>query len=85
MSSKDHLQAAAAGRLKSVASALDTTKPAFKNPNHLKFAAGTPPGLPVSWTPLNPVQFLLRSAYIRPHRVALKHPAIGVEWTYSEW
>jgi len=82
---KEQLQASASSRLAAVASALDTKKPAFKNPNHLKFAAGHPKGLPVHWSPLNPVQFLLRSAYIRPHRIALKHPAIGVEWTYSEW
>jgi hypothetical protein len=83
--SKQQIQAAAASRLQSVSSALDKSAAPFKNPNHLKFSAGQPAGMPVWWSPLNPVQFLLRSAYIRPHRIALKHPAIGVEWTYAEW
>lgn len=85
---KEQIQASAARRVQAVASALGGTPPApapFKNPNRLQFQAGLPDGLPVWLSPLNPVQFLLRSAYTRPHRVALKHPALGVEWTYSEW
>lgn len=79
------IQASAVNRLKAHASALDNKKPAFKNPNHLKFAASPPPGQPVWYTPLNPVQFLLRSAFIRPNKMALKHPALGIQWTYAEW
>lgn len=74
-------QASAADRVKHHGAQLG----AFSNPNHLKFAAKLPKGLPVHITPLNPINFLLRSAFIRPHRIALKHPAIGVEWTYAEW
>lgn len=76
------VQAAAAARVQHHGQQLSN---GFSNPNHLKFQARLPAGLPVHITPLNPVNFLLRSAFIRPHRVALKHPAIGVEWTYSEW
>lgn len=79
------IQAAAANRLQQIASVLGKDTPKFVNPNRLKFVAGLPAGLPVHITPLNPVNFLLRSAYIRPHRVALKHPDLGVEWTYAEW
>lgn len=78
---KRDAQAAAADRVKHHGDKLA----GFSNPNALKFQAKLPKGLPVHITPLNPVNFLLRSAFIRPHRVALKHPAIGVEWTYSEW
>lgn len=80
--SKDQLQSQASTRLKHHASQLNSR---HRNPNALKFQAKPPPGLPVHITPLNPVQFLLRSALIRPRRVALKHPGIGVEWTYAEW
>lgn len=59
--------------------------PNFKNVNALKFQAGIPKGLPVHHTPLNPVSFLLRSATIRPNRVAMVHPAKNASWTYAEW
>lgn len=59
--------------------------PDFHNPNALKFQAGVPKGLPVHHTPLNPVSFLLRSATIRPDRVAMVHPAKNASWTYAEW
>lgn len=57
----------------------------FKNPNALTFQAGIPKGLPVHYTPLNPVSFLLRSATVRPNRVAMVHPAKNASWTYAEW
>lgn len=84
MSGKSDIQASAKGRLQHIGSQLSGEK-SFFNPNRLKFAPGLPKNLPVHKTPLNPVSFLLRSAYIRPQRIALKHPAIGVEWTYAEW
>lgn len=84
MSGKNDVQAAAAGRLQHIGKQLDGEK-TFFNPNRLKFAPGLPKGLNINQTPLNPLSFLLRSAYIRPQRIALKHPAIGVEWTYAEW
>ncbi|CAK9781994.1 acetyl-CoA synthetase-like protein [Cutaneotrichosporon oleaginosum] len=84
MSGKNDAQAQAAGRLQHIGSQLDGEN-TFFNPNRLKYAASLPKGRPVNNTPLNPLTFLLRSAYIRPQRIAMKHPAIGVEWTYSEW
>lgn len=59
--------------------------PNFNNSNALKFQAGIPRGLPVHHTPLNPVSFLLRSATIRPNRVAMVHPAKNASWTYAQW
>jgi len=57
----------------------------FNNPNRLKFQPTLPPGLAVNHTPLNPVNFLLRSATVRPKRVAVIHPAKNAKWTYEEW
>jgi hypothetical protein len=57
----------------------------FVNEHRNKFEPGLPAGLPVNHTPLNPVSFLLRSATIRPNRVALQHHDLGVQWTYAEW
>ena len=84
-----------AARLKQVVSALtgsitgnqaaDGQQSPFHNPNALKFQAGYPKGLAVNHTPLNPVSFLLRSATIRPDRVAMVHPAKNAQWTYAEW
>lgn len=85
----------AVARLQQVVSAITgsgTTDPqdahvdySFNAANHLKFQASLPKGLPVNKTPLNPVSFLLRSATIRGERVALQHPAKGLQWTYAEW
>lgn len=83
MSGKNDAQSQAAGRLQHIGSQLG--EQTFFNPNRLKYVAGMPKGRAVNNTPLNPLTFLLRSAYIRPQRIAMKHPAIGVEWTYAEW
>lgn len=84
MTGKNDIQASAASRLQHISKQLDGKK-TFFNPNRLKFTAALPKGLAVNNTPLNPLSFLLRSAYIRPQRIAMKHPAIGGEWTYAEW
>lgn len=83
MSGKNDVQAQAAGRIQHIGTQLDGNQ-TFFNPNRLKYVPGVK-GRAVNNTPLNPLTFLLRSAYIRPQRIAMKHPAIGVEWTYSEW
>ncbi|GAA6058741.1 hypothetical protein JCM10212_003429 [Sporobolomyces blumeae] len=55
-------------------------------PSHsLRFRPALPAGLPVHWTPLNPISFLLKAASIRPDHPAIVHPARGVAWTYREW
>ena len=41
--------------------------------------------LPVSFTPLNPITFLLKAASIRPNHIAISHPETGRSWTYEEW
>ena len=43
------------------------------------------PSLSTSYTPLNPLAFLLKAASIRPSHVAISHPEANVQWTYSEW
>lgn len=48
-----------------------------------------PAGLSPSYTPLNPIAFLLKAASIRPNHIALRHPTpargAGRLWTYAEW
>ena len=77
-------------RLRQIATAITGSGPAkedpnFRNPHRPQFLPSLPKGLKVNHTPLNPVSFLLRSATIRPNRIAVQHPAKGVSWTYSEW
>ncbi|KAI0257390.1 acetyl-CoA synthetase-like protein [Lactifluus subvellereus] len=47
----------------------------------------TPPGLPVNFHPLNPLEFLLRAAQIYPDKLALAHPDVQFPafYTYSVW
>ncbi|GAA5919156.1 hypothetical protein JCM1841_002476 [Sporobolomyces salmonicolor] len=55
-------------------------------PDHAtRFRPALPAGLPIHWTPLSPISFLLKAAQIRPLHVALTHPRRGVEWTYQDW
>lgn len=58
---------------------------AEEQPLATRFRPALPPGLPVSYTPLNPVTFLLRAAQVRPNHTAIVHPEKGLSWTYSEW
>lgn len=43
--------------------------------------------LPVSFSPLNPIQFLLRAALICPDKLAIAHPNVKhpVYYTYGTW
>jgi hypothetical protein len=49
------------------------------------FRPKLPAGLPPSYTPLNPLSFLLKAASIRPDHPALLHPAKSLSYTFSEW
>lgn len=58
---------------------------ASEQPLATRFRPKLPPGLHPSFTPLNPVTFLLKAATIRPHHVALTHPEKGLSYTYYQW
>lgn len=76
----------AGDRLKQVANHL---KPAEAVPSvkahGARFRPTLPDGLPVSYTPLNPVTFLLKAALIKPHHLAVVHPEKGLSWNYLDW
>ncbi|GAA5961273.1 hypothetical protein JCM3765_002894 [Sporobolomyces pararoseus] len=70
-------------RLNQVASHLE---PSPASPPHFqRFRPSLPPNLPINYTPLNPLSFLLKAASIRPDHTAILHPARNLKFTYREW
>ncbi|KAM0755063.1 acetyl-CoA synthetase-like protein [Meredithblackwellia eburnea MCA 4105] len=51
----------------------------------MSFRPRLPGGLSTSYTPLNPLTFLLKAANIRPDHPAIIHPEKNVQWTYRQW
>ncbi|GAA6039030.1 hypothetical protein JCM8097_000162 [Rhodosporidiobolus ruineniae] len=78
----------AAERLSQVQQQLAHSSPPRPD-NSSRFRPALPACLPVSYTPLNPLSFLLKAASIRPSHPALvyHHPHLdrAFEWSYSAW
>ncbi|GAA5909022.1 uncharacterized protein JCM6883_002582 [Sporobolomyces salmoneus] len=73
-------------RLDQVVSHLQPLQQAPPAPPHsARFRPSLPPNLPINFTPLNPISFLLKAAQIRPDHVAISHPARNLTYTYREW
>ncbi|GAA6022650.1 hypothetical protein JCM11491_001152 [Sporobolomyces phaffii] len=71
-------------RLEQVTSHL-AARDSNSSPHASRFRPSLPDGLPINYTPLNPLGFLLKAASIRPDHVAILHPARDLEFTYREW
>lgn len=74
-------------RLNQVASHLGKRDPSRADrPHHsARFRPILPSGLPVNFTPLNPLSFLLKAAAIRPDHTAIAHPQRNLEISYRDW